>query len=144
MAVSIHPHSLLKCSHLCSRTHTHTHTHAGFPLAALLQSRGSGDATTIVCHSKTPLDQLPVLTRMADIVIAAIGVAGYLKADMVKEGAVVIDVGECLLIVVMLVMFAKLCYFRVLYTHTTGKNACRYSLFTLHSNFQFSVISLRK
>ena len=63
---------------------------------------------------------------MADIVIAAIGVAGYLKADMVKEGAVVIDVGECLLIVVMLVMFAKLYYFRVLYTHTTGKNACRY------------------
>jgi methylenetetrahydrofolate dehydrogenase (NADP+)/methenyltetrahydrofolate cyclohydrolase len=48
-------------------------------------------ATVTVCHSRTkPLDEV---TRRADILVAAIGRANFITADMVKEGAVVIDVG---------------------------------------------------
>ena len=50
-----------------------------------------GDATVTVCHSKTR--DLPAVTRSADILIAAIGKAEFVTADMVREGAVVIDVG---------------------------------------------------
>jgi methylenetetrahydrofolate dehydrogenase (NADP+)/methenyltetrahydrofolate cyclohydrolase len=61
-------------------------------MAALLLARGAnGDATVTVCHSKTP--DLPSFTRQADIVIAALGIPQFLKGDMVKDGAVVIDVG---------------------------------------------------
>jgi methylenetetrahydrofolate dehydrogenase (NADP+)/methenyltetrahydrofolate cyclohydrolase len=64
----------------------------GKPMALLLLQRGAGgDATVTLCHSRSR--QLPELTRQADIVIVAIGQAGFLKADMVKPGAVVIDVG---------------------------------------------------
>ena len=64
----------------------------GKPLAALLVQKGPGaNATVTVCHSRTA--DLPAITRQADILVAAIGVAEFIKADMVKDGAVVIDVG---------------------------------------------------
>ena len=64
----------------------------GKPMAVMLMQRGKGGhATVTVCHSRTK--DLPAVTRGADIVIVAIGVAKFLTADMVKPGAVVIDVG---------------------------------------------------
>lgn len=64
----------------------------GRPMAALLLARGkNGDATVTVCHSKTK--NLEDFTRRADIVIAALGIPRFLKADMIREDAVVIDVG---------------------------------------------------
>ena len=60
----------------------------GKPLAQLLLDR---NATVTVCHSRTR--NLGSITSRADIVCVAIGKAKFLKADMVKEGAVVIDVG---------------------------------------------------
>ncbi len=62
----------------------------GKPLANLLLQRGI-DATVTVCHSRTR--DLPAVAREADILVAAIGRAHFVTADMVKEGAVVIDVG---------------------------------------------------
>lgn len=60
----------------------------GKPVSMLLLHR---HATVTVCHSRTkPLDEI---TRRADILVAAIGRANFITADMVKEGAVVIDVG---------------------------------------------------
>jgi methylenetetrahydrofolate dehydrogenase (NADP+)/methenyltetrahydrofolate cyclohydrolase len=50
-----------------------------------------GDCTVTICHSRTK--NLKEYTLKADIIIAALGVPGFLKGDMVKEGAVVIDVG---------------------------------------------------
>ena len=49
------------------------------------------NATVTMCHSRTP--DLPSVTRQADIVIAAVGRANFVTADMVKPGAVVVDVG---------------------------------------------------
>lgn len=64
----------------------------GKPVAAILMQKKKGaNATVTVCHSKTK--DLPSVTRMGDILIAAMGVPEFIKADMVKEGAVVIDVG---------------------------------------------------
>lgn len=64
----------------------------GKPLANLLMHKGyPGDATVTVCHSRTK--NLKEITKKADIVVAALGVPEFLKGDMVKEGAVVIDVG---------------------------------------------------
>ncbi len=64
----------------------------GKPMALLLMQRGKGgDATVTVCHSKTP--NLGEVTREADILIVAIGQPQFIKADMIKPGAVVIDVG---------------------------------------------------
>lgn len=64
----------------------------GKPMALLLMARGpGGDATVTVAHSRSK--DLAAITREADIVIAAIGRAGFVTADMVREGAVVIDVG---------------------------------------------------
>ena len=64
----------------------------GKPLAALLMQRArGGNATVTVCHTRTR--DLPVVTRSADIVVAAIGQPAAITSDMVKEGAVVIDVG---------------------------------------------------
>ena len=60
----------------------------GRPVATLLTQKS---ATVTICHTKTR--NIAEKTRMADIIIIAIGVAGFLKADMIKEGAVVIDVG---------------------------------------------------
>jgi methylenetetrahydrofolate dehydrogenase (NADP+) / methenyltetrahydrofolate cyclohydrolase len=64
----------------------------GKPMAVMLMQRGQGgDATVTVCHSRTR--DLPAVTRAADILIVAIGRANFVTADMVKPGAVVIDVG---------------------------------------------------
>jgi methylenetetrahydrofolate dehydrogenase (NADP+)/methenyltetrahydrofolate cyclohydrolase len=64
----------------------------GKPLALLLMQKGAGaDATVTVCHSRTR--DLGAMTRQADIIVMAIGRARMLTADMVKPGAVVIDVG---------------------------------------------------
>lgn len=64
----------------------------GMPLNILLsQKRKCGDCTVTLVHSRTRNIEEEV--RSADIVIAAIGKAGFITADMVKEGAVVIDVG---------------------------------------------------
>lgn len=64
----------------------------GKPLAALLMQRRPGaNATVTVCHTRT--HDLPDITRQADILVAAMGVPGAITADMVREGAVVIDVG---------------------------------------------------
>ena len=63
-------------------------TIVGLPVALMLLSR---DATVTLCHSKTV--DLPSVTRQADILVAAIGKAHFVTADMVKPGVVVIDVG---------------------------------------------------
>ncbi len=64
----------------------------GKPLAALLMQKAKGaNATVTVCHSRTK--NLAALTRQADILVAAIGVPEFVTARMVREGAVVIDVG---------------------------------------------------
>jgi methylenetetrahydrofolate dehydrogenase (NADP+)/methenyltetrahydrofolate cyclohydrolase len=60
----------------------------GKPMAALLLA---ADATVTVCHSRTP--DLAAITRQADILVAAVGRAGLVTAEMIKPGAVVIDVG---------------------------------------------------
>ncbi len=60
----------------------------GKPMALLLLQR---DATVTLCHSRTP--DLKTHTRQADVIVAAVGKAGLLTADMVKPGAVVLDVG---------------------------------------------------
>ena len=64
----------------------------GTPMSLLLSRKGyPGDATVTLCHSRT--NDLAAHTRRADILIAAIGRAEMITADMVKEGVVVIDVG---------------------------------------------------
>jgi methylenetetrahydrofolate dehydrogenase (NADP+)/methenyltetrahydrofolate cyclohydrolase len=64
----------------------------GKPMAALLlQARPGGDATVTVCHSRTK--DLHIHTRRADILIVAAGRAEMITGDMIKPGAVVIDVG---------------------------------------------------
>ncbi len=60
----------------------------GKPMAMLLLNR---NATVTICHSKTK--NLKEITKQADILVVAIGKAKYITADMVKEGAVVVDVG---------------------------------------------------
>ncbi len=62
----------------------------GKPLANLMLKKGL-DSTVTVCHSRTK--DLPAIARQADILVAAIGRANFVTADMVKPGAVVIDVG---------------------------------------------------
>jgi methylenetetrahydrofolate dehydrogenase (NADP+)/methenyltetrahydrofolate cyclohydrolase len=64
----------------------------GRPLALMLMQKGpAADATVTVCHSRTR--DLAAITRSADILIAAMGQPEFIKAEMVKSGAVVIDVG---------------------------------------------------
>jgi methylenetetrahydrofolate dehydrogenase (NADP+) / methenyltetrahydrofolate cyclohydrolase len=64
----------------------------GKPMAAmLLQKAKNAGATVTICHSQTR--DIPSHCRRADILIAALGVAEFVKADMIKTGAVVIDVG---------------------------------------------------
>lgn len=64
----------------------------GKPIASLLMQKSRpGDCTVTVCHSRT--QAIEKYCREADIIIAALGSPGFLKADGVKEGAVVIDVG---------------------------------------------------
>ncbi|MFV0604746.1 MAG: bifunctional 5,10-methylenetetrahydrofolate dehydrogenase/5,10-methenyltetrahydrofolate cyclohydrolase [Niabella sp.] len=64
----------------------------GRPLSILLSNNSNpGNCTVTVCHSKT--QNLKEICLQADIIVAALGIPGFLKEDMVKEGAVVIDVG---------------------------------------------------
>lgn len=64
----------------------------GKPLAMLMMQKSyPGDATVTVCHSRTA--DIASITRTADILVAAMGVPASVTADMVKEGATVIDVG---------------------------------------------------
>jgi methylenetetrahydrofolate dehydrogenase (NADP+)/methenyltetrahydrofolate cyclohydrolase len=64
----------------------------GKPMATLLLQDGpGGNATVTVCHSRSL--HLPLITRSADILIVAIGRPAFLTADMVRPGAVVVDVG---------------------------------------------------
>jgi len=64
----------------------------GMPAALLMQRNAQpGNCTVTVCHSRT--QNLSDITRQADIIIAALGKPEFLKADMVKEGVVIIDVG---------------------------------------------------
>ena len=62
----------------------------GTPISIMLSRKGV-DATVTNCHSKT--ENLGELTRQADILVVAIGKPEFVKADLVKEGAVVVDVG---------------------------------------------------
>ena len=64
----------------------------GKPMAQLLLHKGNpGDCTVTVCHSRTP--NIKELCLQADIIVAALGVPEFLKADMVRSGAVIVDVG---------------------------------------------------
>lgn len=64
----------------------------GKPAALLMMQKAyPGNATVTVCHSRT--DDLPSITRQADVLIAAIGRPNFVTADMVKDGVAVIDVG---------------------------------------------------
>jgi methylenetetrahydrofolate dehydrogenase (NADP+)/methenyltetrahydrofolate cyclohydrolase len=64
----------------------------GTPMSILLSRKGElGDGTVILCHSRTP--DIKAITLQSDILIVALGRPDFLKADMVKEGSVVIDVG---------------------------------------------------
>ncbi|GBU07618.1 5,10-methylene-tetrahydrofolate dehydrogenase [Bacteroidales bacterium] len=64
----------------------------GKPMAALMMQKTlPGDSTVTVCHSSTP--NIKEICLQADIIVAALGSPEFLKADMVKKGAVVIDVG---------------------------------------------------
>ena len=62
----------------------------GRPVSILMSKKGI-DATVTVVHSRTK--DIAKVTSQADIIIAAMGIPGFVKADMVKEGAVIIDVG---------------------------------------------------
>ncbi len=64
----------------------------GKPLALILMQKAPGaNATVTVCHSRSR--DIPALARQADILVVAIGQARFLKADMVRPGAAVVDVG---------------------------------------------------
>ncbi len=63
----------------------------GKPMAQLMMQKQYGDATVTVCHSRSTT--LKEECRQADIIIAAIGRPDFVTADMVKEGAVIVDVG---------------------------------------------------
>ena len=64
----------------------------GRPMSILMSQKGTpGDSTVTLTHSRTK--NLSEITKQADIVISALGVPNFLKGDMVKEGAVIIDVG---------------------------------------------------
>ncbi|XP_055518285.1 bifunctional methylenetetrahydrofolate dehydrogenase/cyclohydrolase, mitochondrial [Leucoraja erinacea] len=70
----------------------------GMPIAMLLHTDGGherpgGDATVTISHRYTPKDQLREHTKLADIIVAAAGIPNLITADMIKEGAAVIDVG---------------------------------------------------
>ena len=64
----------------------------GKPVATLMMQKGyPGDATVTVCHSRS--ENLKEICKNADIIIAALGSPEFVNADMVKEGAVIVDVG---------------------------------------------------
>lgn len=64
----------------------------GRPISILMSQKGDpGNATVTLTHSRT--QNLAEITGQADVVVSALGVPGFLKADMVKEGVVIVDVG---------------------------------------------------
>ena len=64
----------------------------GRPISILMSQKGPyGNATVTLAHSRT--ENIEVLTRSADIIVSALGIPEFLKADMVKEDVVIIDVG---------------------------------------------------
>ena len=63
----------------------------GKPMAQLMMQKQYGDSTVTVCHSHTK--HIDAICREADIIIAAIGIPNFVKKEMVKQGAVIIDVG---------------------------------------------------
>jgi methylenetetrahydrofolate dehydrogenase (NADP+)/methenyltetrahydrofolate cyclohydrolase len=64
----------------------------GRPMSILMsQKRKAGNATVTIAHSRT--ENLAALTKQADIIVAALGIPEFLTADMIKENAVIIDVG---------------------------------------------------
>lgn len=67
----------------------------GKPLSSMLiqECDDYANATVTVCHDRTPPELLKSITKSADIVVVAVGKPGFLTADMISEGAVVIDVG---------------------------------------------------
>ncbi|XP_072289206.1 bifunctional methylenetetrahydrofolate dehydrogenase/cyclohydrolase, mitochondrial-like [Eucyclogobius newberryi] len=70
----------------------------GMPIAMLLHTDGQherpgGDATVTISHRYTPKEKLCQHTKIADIIVAAAGIPNLITADMIKEGAAVIDVG---------------------------------------------------
>ncbi|HRX81318.1 MAG TPA: bifunctional methylenetetrahydrofolate dehydrogenase/methenyltetrahydrofolate cyclohydrolase FolD [Pirellulaceae bacterium] len=98
------PHGVVQILHRCGIEISGKHAVVvgrseivGKPLANMLVQRSSNlgptaaNATVTVCHSRTA--NLPEITRQADILIAAIGQAKFITADMIKPGATVIDVG---------------------------------------------------
>ncbi|MEG1345489.1 MAG: bifunctional 5,10-methylene-tetrahydrofolate dehydrogenase/5,10-methylene-tetrahydrofolate cyclohydrolase, partial [Acidaminococcaceae bacterium] len=60
----------------------------GKPVALLLLRE---NATVTICHSRTT--NLPAVLRSADIIVAAVGIPGFIQPEMVKEGVVIVDVG---------------------------------------------------
>jgi methylenetetrahydrofolate dehydrogenase(NAD+) / 5,10-methenyltetrahydrofolate cyclohydrolase len=70
----------------------------GMPIMMLLHADGRNqtaamDSTVTICHRFTPPEDLKKFCKMADIIIVATGIPGLIRAEMVKEGATVIDVG---------------------------------------------------
>jgi methylenetetrahydrofolate dehydrogenase (NADP+)/methenyltetrahydrofolate cyclohydrolase len=67
----------------------------GKPLSSMLiqDCDEYANATVTVCHDNTPPEQLKRISRSADVIVVAVGIPGFLKADMVGAGAVVVDVG---------------------------------------------------
>jgi len=66
----------------------------GKPLSALLmQDHGEANATVVTCHDQTPPERLKQVCLASDIIVVAVGKPGFLTADMVPDGAVVVDVG---------------------------------------------------
>ena len=64
----------------------------GRPISILMSQKGPyGNATVTLAHSRT--ENIEVLTRSADIIVSALGIPEFLKADMVKQDVVIIDVG---------------------------------------------------
>ena len=63
----------------------------GKPMSQLMMQKQYGDSTVTVCHSHTK--NIDAICREADIIIAAIGIPNFVKKEMVKQGAVIIDVG---------------------------------------------------
>ena len=66
----------------------------GLPQVILFISKG-GDATTTCAHSMTPPEDLKEVCSGADIIVSCVGIARMIKADFVKPGATVVDVGDC-------------------------------------------------
>jgi len=66
----------------------------GRPMSILLSSeRPQGNASVTLCHRHTPKEALIKLTQQADILVVAVGIPEFITADMIKAGAVIIDVG---------------------------------------------------